>query len=152
MQIYSVQNFSIFDTGTDVLINPVNLVGVMGKGLALEFKNRFPQNFAEYKKWCANSPKIGSIFVWNENNQYIVNFPTKIHWKDPSKLEYVEESTIALSEWLFYKGSGFGIKTVAIPKVGCGLGGLDWKIVKPKMIKIFKKYLENVDIEIIFVE
>ena len=152
MRIYSVQNFSIFDVEADVLVNPVNLVGIMGKGLALEFKNRFPQNFIMYKEWCADSPQIGSIFVWNENNQCIVNFPTKIHWRDPSKLEYVEESTIVLSEWLIDTERDFIVKTVAIPKVGCGLGGLDWKIVKPKMIEIFKKYLENVDIEIIFVE
>lgn len=152
MQIYSLTNFNIFDLDADTLVNPVNLMGVMGKGLALQFKEKFPENFIMYKEWCVDSPEIGSIFIWRENNKYIINFPTKIHWKDPSKLEYIEESTITLADWIINVDKEFEIKKIAIPKVGCGLGGLDWKTVKPKIIEILNRYLKDTDIEVLFVE
>lgn len=152
MQIYSLTNFNIFDLDTDALVNPVNLMGVMGKGLALQFKEKFPENFVMYKEWCADSPEIGSIFIWRENNKCIINFPTKIHWKDPSKLEYIEESTETLADWIINVDKDFEVKKIAIPKVGCGLGGLDWKTVKPKIIEILNRYLKDTDIEVLFVE
>ena len=152
MQIYSITNVSIFDLDADVLVNPVNLMGVMGKGLALQFKEKFPENFIMYKEWCVDSPEIGSIFIWRENNKYIINFPTKIHWKDPSKLEYIEESTVTLTDWIINVDKDFEVKKIAIPKVGCGLGGLDWNIVKPKIIEILNRYLKDTDIEVLFVE
>lgn len=152
MQIYSITNFSIFDLDADTLVNPVNLMGVMGKGLALQFKEKFPENFVMYKEWCVDSPEIGSIFIWRENNKYIINFPTKIHWKDPSKLEYIKESTETMSDWIINVDKNFEVKIIAIPKVGCGLGGLDWNIVKPKIIEILNRYLKDTDIEVLFVE
>lgn len=134
---------NIFDIDADVIVNPVNTVGVMGGGLALQFKNRFPKMFEHYKAKCKDgSLKIGSIdWFCKEVNQntgnekYIVNLPTKEHWKDPSKIEYIEKGIDALIELLLKDEY---IKTVAIPKLGCGLGGLDWNDVKKIIIKKFE--------------
>lgn len=145
MKIYTISD-NIFDVKADVLINPVNLVGVMGKGLALEFKNRFPDNYIAYKKWCKGKPKIGECLVFGDRGKLIFNFPTKIHWKDPSDIEYIEKSARTLVAWCKRYGNK---KKIAVPKVGCGLGGLDWNTVKPKLVKILSE-LDNIDIEIIF--
>lgn len=141
-------NGNIFDAGADILVNPVNLVGVMGKGLALEFKKRFPDNYSAYKKWCRNKPKIGEYLIFGDRGKLIFNFPTKIHWKDPSNIEYIEKSAKTLVAWCKKYGNK---KKIAIPKVGCGLGGLDWNIVKSKLIEMFGA-LNDIDIEITILE
>lgn len=120
---------NIFDSDAEALVNAVNTVGVMGKGIALEFKKRFPKNFEIYKGVCdANMLSIGDILIV-EDGKTIINFPTKIHWRDNSKYEYIESGLRNLKEEL----KDLNIPSVAIPALGCGLGGLDWKIVK-KMI------------------
>lgn len=112
-------------------MNPVNTVGVMGAGLALQFKQRFPKAFWDYQVFCKQgfflSQKLHVFQLENEN--FIVNFPTKKHWKDPSRLEYVEESLEAMKTWIVRED----IRSVAMPKVGCGLGGLYWEDVQPKI-------------------
>jgi len=120
---------NIFDSNAEALVNAVNTVGIMGKGIALEFKKRFPKNFEIYKGVCdANMLSIGDILIVHDGKT-IINFPTKIHWRDKSKYEYIQSGLRNLREEL----KDLNITSVAIPALGCGFGGLDWKIVK-KMI------------------
>jgi len=83
---------SIFDSNCQVIVNPVNCKGFMGKGLALEFKYRYPDMFEDYKKNCAeNKIKIGKLNLWKKSKPWIINFPTKDDWKYPSQIEYIEK-------------------------------------------------------------
>lgn len=126
---------NLFDARTEAIVNPVNCVGVMGKGLALAFKQRFPNNYAAYRKACATHElRIGRIYTYHLTEQegmpyYIVNFPTKNHWRDSSKLSYILDGLDALARTI----QDTPIHSIAIPPLGCGLGGLDWDIVKPKI-------------------
>lgn len=129
---------NIFDSDAEALVNAVNTVGVMGKGIALEFKKRFPKNFEIYKGVCdANMLSIGDILIV-EDGKTIINFPTKIHWRDNSKYEYIQSGLRNLREEL----KDLNISSVAIPALGCGLGGLDWEIVK----KMFIDELNDCDV------
>lgn len=128
----------IFTSGAECIVNPVNTVGVMGGGLALQFKKRFPENFEVYKDLCdGNLLKTGEIHLFMTDQEfipyYIVNFPTKQHYKDPSLLEYIEPGLINMKEML----EMFDVKSVAIPALGCGLGGLNWNDVYPLIEKHF---------------
>lgn len=128
----------IFKANTEAIVNPVNCVGVMGKGLALEFRKRFPHNFREYKwecdnnllhtgEMCVTGPYIesnGKLFA--NYPMYIINFPTKKHWRNPSKLIYIDEGLITLAKTI----EEYEIKSIAIPALGVGNGGLDWKDVR----------------------
>ncbi len=138
----------IFDSGAEVLVNPVNTKGVAGKGLALEFKKRFKENYDSYHDFCQtgfmNPGEIHMYCVTYEPITYIANLSTKDDWRDPSQLYYVRDGLIALYGWL----QRFQIKSVAIPALGCGLGGLHWKDVKPLIEKIF----DNTDIHVIVYE
>ena len=83
---------NIFNTSCQVLVNTVNCFGVMGKGIALECKFRFPGMFEKYKEFCEKKLiKPGSLQLWNSSKPWVLNFPTKMHWKDPSKIEYLEK-------------------------------------------------------------
>lgn len=129
----------IFNSNCEAIINPVNLVGVMGAGLAAQFKNKYPINYKKYKEACDNNQfKIGTCLTIKEKEKFIVNFPTKIHYKDPSKIEYIEKSLEALERHIKY----FEIKSVAFPAVGAGLGGLDWNEVKKLLDNFVKKHSE----------
>lgn len=120
----------------DALVNTVNTVGVMGKGLALQFKKAFPDAFASYEQAC----KLGQVVVGQmhvvarlEPPRYIINFPTKKHWKNPSRLEYVESGLrdlVALVRKL-------QLRSIAIPPLGCGNGGLEWSEVRPLIERAF---------------
>lgn len=140
-----IQNGDIFTSSCDFLINPVNVVGVMGKGLALEFKKRFPRNFQVYQKCCKDSSfVVGKLLVVPENEKAIINFPTKKHWKDNSELNYIvlglEKLKIAVQR--------YNIKSIAFPKVGCGLGNLDWNDVFP-LIEAFSNSIDqNILVEV----
>lgn len=117
------------------LVNTVNTVGVMGKGIALQFKNRFPKNYKAYKEACKKGElKIGQMLVVKDGDllheKFIINFPTKEHWKSPSKIEYIEQGLIALKEVI----QQYDIRSVALPPLGCGNGGLDWNIVKAMIV------------------
>lgn len=141
---------SMFDKQYDALVNPVNCKGVMGKGLALEFKERFPMNYKLYRDICyQNKLSPGSLYWVYDflSGQIIVNFATKDHWKDPSKLEWIEAGCDKLREFLIDDGKRHEIKTIAIPKLGCGLGGLNWNDVRYLMLKSLES-VYNVDIYI----
>lgn len=132
---------NIFDSPTQTLVNPVNTVGVMGKGLALEFKKRYPKMFEEYKKQCRDGwLYVGSFMLWRAKDHFVLNFPTKKHWKDPSSLIYVEAGLLSfVNEY-----ESYGVSSIAFPKLGCGNGGLDWKAVKPVM----ERYLQELPIDV----
>lgn len=116
----------------DALINTVNCVGVMGKGLALQFKQAFPDNFKAYAQACAaGGVQAGRMHIHDNgglvNPRWIINFPTKRHWRDGSRLEDVASGLAALVADV----QRLGIQSIAIPPLGCGLGGLDWAVVQP---------------------
>jgi len=135
-------NGDLFEAKTQTIVNTVNCKGVMGKGLALEFKKRFPTMFLEYKKlYLEGKLIIGELHLYKDKDYWILNFPTKNHWKSPSKLEYIEKGLKTFSE----KYKEWGITSIAFPQLGCNLGGLDWSEVKPLM----EKYLSSLDIDII---
>jgi O-acetyl-ADP-ribose deacetylase (regulator of RNase III) len=128
------------------ITNAVNTVGVMGKGLALQFKQRFPDNFRAYAAACkAGGVTVGRMFVTQneelEGPRWIINFPTKQDWRHPSKLEWVAAGLQDLRRVLLAEG----IASVALPKLGCGLGGLDWNTVRP-LIEQALGDLEGVDV------
>jgi len=128
----------LLESNADALVNTVNTVGVMGKGIALQFKHRFPNNYKVYKEACKKGVlQIGQMLVVKENtlngDRFIINFPTKTHWRSPSQVEYISRGLIALKEVLMQ----YQIKSIALPPLGCGNGGLNWDVVKPLIIEAF---------------
>lgn len=141
----------LFLDKSDALVNTVNCVGVMGKGVALEFKHRWPENYKVYKKACdAKELRPGRMLIFELTNlfgknepKFIVNFPTKDHWRAKSKLEYISKGLDALvSDIRKYR-----IKSIALPPLGCGNGGLDWNIVRPMILERLSE-LEDVNVSI----
>lgn len=127
---------NIFESKAQALVNAVNTVGVMGGGIALEFKNRFPKNYQQYKKQCEERTfRTGNLICVNENDKVIINFPTKEHWKNPSEYTYIETGLSVLKKYI----SENKIASIAIPALGCGLGGLQWKKVKPMIEESLKE-------------
>lgn len=119
----------------DALVNPVNTVGVMGKGLALQFKRAFPANFAAYEQACRRKEvRIGQMFMYDNGQMvrphWIINFPTKSHWSLPSEIDDIAAGLRSLRRAILEHG----ISSVAIPALGCGLGGLDWSDVRPLIV------------------
>lgn len=130
----------------EALVNTVNCVGVMGKGIALQFKMAYPDNFKSYLKLCQQEKMIpGKVHIYETgilyNPKYIINFPTKFHWKGKSKLKDIEEGI----DHLNLEIKRLHITSIAIPPLGCGLGGLEWNDVKPLILQKFHD-LENVRI------
>jgi len=125
-----------FDFDADIRINTVNCVGVMGAGVALLFKNKYPKMYKEYVRQCKNNEiSPGNPTVWKEGDMFstsleIINFPTKAHWKNPSEYEYIDKGLIWLEKYLKDKKG----LTITLPALGCGHGGLDWRIVKKMII------------------
>jgi len=118
----------------EALVNTVNCVGVMGRGVALQFKKAFPENFRAYARACQGGEvKLGAMFVFETgtltNPRTIINFPTKRHWRGNSRIEAVEAGL----KDLVCVVNARGIRSMAVPPLGCGLGGLDWKIVRPRI-------------------
>ncbi|MFN0009599.1 MAG: macro domain-containing protein [Planctomycetota bacterium] len=116
----------------EVLVNAVNCVGIMGKGIALQFKLTFPENFEAYRDACRRGDVIpGRMHVFATgrpgNPRFIVNFPTKRHWRESSRLEDIEAGLSALTQEI----RRLGVHSIALPPLGCGLGGLDWQVVRP---------------------
>ena len=120
----------IFKEKTEAIVNPVNCVGVMGKGLALQFKIKYPGNFKRYQRACElNKMQPGKMLVtenYDTKRTLIINFPTKRHWRDSSKIEDIQTGLIDLTKII----KSLNIKSIAIPPIGCGLGGLDWNKVR----------------------
>jgi O-acetyl-ADP-ribose deacetylase (regulator of RNase III) len=123
---------NLLDADVEALVNTVNTVGVMGKGLALQFKRRFPSNFEVYAAACGRGEvQVGRMLVVKieglADPRFIINFPTKKHWRDPSRLEYVRAGLVALISEVKARN----IRSIAIPPLGCGNGGLAWSEVRP---------------------
>ena len=143
------KNGDILREDVEAIVNTVNCVGIMGRGLALQFKNKFPQNFKEYQLACKNKEvQLGKMFVHQTgqliNPKYIINFPTKGHWKQNSKIEDISNGLDDLITII----EKYSIKSIAIPPLGSGLGGLDWKMVK----KLIEKKLKNINCTVILFE
>ena len=136
---------NLLDAPTQALVNTVNTVGVMGKGIALMFKEAFPGNFRAYEEAARRKDvQIGRMFV-TENQmldgpQWLVNFPTKKHWRHPSKLEWVREGLVDLRRVIEEKK----IRSIALPPLGCGNGGLDWSDVRPEI----ERSLGDLDLDV----
>jgi len=119
---------NILESNSEALVNTVNCDGYMGKGIAYQFKLKYPYNNDIYEKACKNGNfKIGDILLHEEQDKIIVNFPTKDHWRNKSKIEFIEKGLLRLVEIIEDKN----IKSISIPPLGCGNGGLKWEIVKP---------------------
>ena len=128
----------ILKAEVDALVNTVNCVGVMGRGIALQFKKKFPENFKAYKKVCdAKQLRPGMMHVCEVDPlyqpRYVINFPTKDHWRANSKIEDIQSGLVTLVDEVKSRG----IKSIAIPPLGCGLGGLDWNVVKSLIVDAF---------------
>lgn len=132
---------------TDALVNTVNTVGVMGKGIALQFKKRFPGNFKAYAAACkAEQVQLGRMFVYDSGSmvtkpRWIINFPTKAHWRSRSRLEDVATGLDDLARVIVE----LGITSIAVPPLGCGHGGLRWSDVEP----LIHEKLGGVDAEVL---
>ena len=121
---------SIFDSPAQTLVNTVNTVGVMGKGVAKEFKSQFPAMFKEYKQLCDEGElEISTLHLWRGPSKWVLNFPTKTTWRRPSKLQFVETGLKKFVE--VYEE--LGIFSISFPALGCGNGNLNWRDVKPMM-------------------
>ena len=148
MSINFVQGNLLKQDDVDAIVNTVNCVGVMGKGIALQFKNKWPSNYQQYEIACKNKlVKTGRMFVYDSGGlvkpNFIINFPTKDHWRGNSKLEYVQDGLNDLIDQIKH----LNIKSIAIPPLGCGNGGLDWKEVKPLIENAFNN-LPDVEVRI----
>ena len=134
---------NIFDSPAQVITNTINCVGVMGKGLALEFKKRYPEMYQDYRQKCQDGlVKIGEPYLWENDQVQILNFPTKRHWRNGSRLDDIEAGLKYLAE----NYAEMGISTLALAPLGCGNGGLEWSKVKPLIVK----FLGNIpDLDVI---
>lgn len=120
----------IFQSDAQVIVNPVNCRGVMGAGLALAFKQRYPEMFATYVHECQSGQlRIGQPALYRSSQPWILNFPTKDHWRAPSKLEYIEQGL----QFFAANYQQLGIHSIAFPKLGAGHGKLSWDEVGPLM-------------------
>ena len=133
---------NIFNSDKQTITNAVNTVGVMGNGLAAQFKKRYPTYFNQYKIECFDKTlQIGQLTVYQvDENKQILNFPTKEHWKNTSKLTYIESGL----QYLVENCENMNITSLALPPLGCGLGGLQWDDVYKMMLD----YLTPLNIEI----
>lgn len=134
---------NILNAETQAVINTVNTKGIMGKGIALQFKKAYPNMFKAYAKACKEGKvAIGKMFVWENDTMfgpsYIINFPTKEDWRKPSKIQYIQDGLQDLVEVI----RKYKITSIAVPPLGCGNGGLDWREVKPLIISALEKLPE----------
>lgn len=130
----------LFQSPAKVLVNTVNTVGVMGKGIALKFKQIYPEMFETYQDHCKRGElEVGKLFLYRTPYKWILNFPTKRHWRNPSRVEYIEAGLRKFRE----KYYGVSIPSIAFPELGRGNGELDFEAeVKPLM----ERYLQNFSI------
>jgi len=139
---------NLFDDKSDALVNTINCFGAMGKGIALEFKNKFPDMFAKYKEDCANNlVQVGKMNVWenpNGNPKWIINFPTKHHWKYNSRMEWIVEGLQDLVEVIKEKG----ITSIGIPPLGCGNGKLIWAQVLNEIKRVHDHHWKDIQVNI----
>jgi len=129
---------NLLEADAEALVNTVNCVGFMGKGIALQFKQAWPENFEAYAKACtAGQVRPGRMFIWETgrmiNPKFIINFPTKRNWRGKSRIEDIKSGLRAL----IVDVRRLGIRTIAVPPLGCGNGGLDWQEVRPLIEEAF---------------
>lgn len=135
-------NSNVFNTNAEVIVNTINCVGFMGRGLALEYALRYPDLLKDYEEKCKNKEiEIGKVYYFKSGKQLIANIPTKKDFKKPSKMEWI----ISALENFRETYNEHNIKTIAFPILGGGLGGLD----KEKVLKIMEEYLDIDDLEVI---
>ncbi|MFC3980775.1 type II toxin-antitoxin system antitoxin DNA ADP-ribosyl glycohydrolase DarG [Streptosporangium jomthongense] len=139
---------NILDADVEAAVNTVNTVGVMGKGVALQFKQAFPQNYRAYKSACADGEvRLGRMFVHDngrlDNPRYIINFPTKDHWRSRSNINDIEHGLNDLVRVI----REYEISSIAVPALGCGNGGLAWDSVRPIIIGALSP-LEGVEVQL----
>ena len=137
----------LFEADVDALVNAVNTEGVMNRGIALQFKKRYPSMFRDYARRC----KLGDLYIGTvhffeidtENKPFfIINFPTKELWINPSEISYIRTGLSALRA----KISSHGIKSIAIPALGCGLGQLKWEEVKPIISEYCNTFMPDIEV------
>lgn len=135
---------NIFDSTANTIVNTVNCVGVMGKGIAEEFKKRYPEMYREYVRLCETKEvRPGHPYLYTDiYGTSILNFPTKNHWKSPSKLSYITDGLA----WFVQNYERLGITSIAFPPLGCGNGGLKWELVGPLIYQTLSPL--PIDIEI----
>lgn len=132
---------NLLEAEAEALVNTVNTVGVMGKGIALQFRETFPENYKFYQKACKQSQvQIGKMLVFDNGQfvspRYIINFPTKTHWREKSKLEDIQAGLADLQKVIH----DYGIQSIAVPPLGCGNGGLDWNLVRPMIVAALSQF------------
>ncbi len=131
----------LFASPAQTLVNAVNTVGVMGKGIAKSFKERYPEMFGEYKWLCDRGElRTGTLQLWRGPDKWVLNFPTKTTWRLPSTLPYVREGL----EKFVASYENLGITSISFPPLGCGNGNLDWADVKP----LIESYLQDLPIQV----
>jgi len=144
--MFRIMQGNLLQANTEAIINTVNTVGVMGKGIALAFKQAYPDNYKRYKEACdAGELQVGKMLVYETGlpqPRLIINFPTKKHWRHPSKYEYISSGLEALKEVI----GTYRIRSISIPPLGCGNGGLDWSRVKPMILEALRDIADEVDI------
>jgi O-acetyl-ADP-ribose deacetylase (regulator of RNase III) len=135
---------NIFESSCQTIVNNVNCVGIMGKGIALEYKNRFPDMYNEYSRFCKDKLiKPGILHLWKKSTPWILNFPTKNHWKYPSKIDYIKCGLEKFANSYMLRD----ISSIAFPELGTSAGGLSWSTVRSIMYSILEP-LPNLEIEI----
>ena len=138
---------NLLSAQTDALVNTVNCVGVMGKGIALQFKRAWPTMFEAYVAACRQGAVApGRLHVWaipaESGHRHIVNFPTKRHWREGSRLEDIDAGLVDLRRLIEL----FGWRSLALPPLGCGNGGLDWRIVRPRVVSTIGELSARVEL------
>jgi O-acetyl-ADP-ribose deacetylase (regulator of RNase III) len=135
---------NIFESSCQTIVNTVNCVGVMGKGIAFEYRHRFPEMYLAYARMCAQAQlRPGLLHLWTKSTPWILNFPTKNDWKFPSKPKYIEDGLIKFADTYMAKG----VTSIAFPELGTSSGGLEWRDVRILMYEYLEP-LPNLDIEI----
>lgn len=148
MPVQIVRGDLLKQTDVDAIVNTVNCVGVMGKGIALQFRNKWPENARAYEAACkAGDVRPGKMFVFDTGGlvkpHFIVNFPTKNHWRGKSHIEFIQQGLVDLVNQV----RRLRIRSIAIPPLGCGNGGLAWREVRPLIEEAFAHEL-NVDVRL----
>lgn len=134
-----IRRGDILKSDAEALVNTVNCVGVMGRGIALQFRKEYPENFKQYEKACEHGEvEPGKMLVHDrqrlDHPRYIINFPTKRHWRGKSRIDDIRSGLKALIEEVRARE----IMSIAVPPLGCGLGGLDWDEVRPLIVTAFE--------------
>lgn len=136
---------NLLKADVEAYVNPVNTVGVMGAGLALQFRKTYPDMFIAYQQACREHRiAIGAVHVWpfqepdESQGRYVINFPTKKHWRGQSQRSYIDDGLVDLVRVI----EDLGIKTIALPALGCGLGGLAWSTVRSRIYVAFGPHPE----------